>query len=85
MRKSRFYPLVSQQDLPLLFGVTGVFSIGFGPLIGKLSDKIGKYRMFVIGSVFTVGLVIVYNNLGVTPLWAVIALTSPSSPAYPPA
>jgi predicted MFS family arabinose efflux permease len=65
---------VTQYDLPLLFGITGVFSIGFGPLIGKLSDRIGKYRVFVIGSVFTSLLVVVYNNLGVTPLWAVVAL-----------
>jgi predicted MFS family arabinose efflux permease len=65
---------VTQGELPLLFGITGVFSIGFGPLIGKLSDRIGKYRMFVIGSVFTCVLVVIYNNLGVTPLWAVVAL-----------
>ncbi|HEX8532082.1 MAG TPA: MFS transporter, partial [Cytophagales bacterium] len=65
---------LTQADLPLLFGITGVFSIGFGPLIGKLSDRIGKYRMFLIGSVFTSVLVVFYNNLGVTPFWAVIAL-----------
>jgi predicted MFS family arabinose efflux permease len=65
---------LTQQDLPLLFGITGVFSIGFGPLIGKLSDRIGKYRMFLIGSVFTSGLVVFYNNLGVTPFWVVVAL-----------
>jgi predicted MFS family arabinose efflux permease len=65
---------ITQQDLPLLYGVTGVFSIAFGPLIGKLSDKIGKYRTFVIGSVITIVLIAIYNNLGITPLPVIIAL-----------
>jgi predicted MFS family arabinose efflux permease len=65
---------ITMQQLPLLYGVTGVFSIIFGPLIGKFSDKIGKYRMFCIGSVITMIFIAFYNNLGVTPLWIVIAL-----------
>jgi predicted MFS family arabinose efflux permease len=65
---------VTMQELPLLYGITGIFSIIFGPLIGKFSDKIGKYRMFCIGSVITILLVAFYNNLGITPLWLIITL-----------
>jgi predicted MFS family arabinose efflux permease len=65
---------VRMPELPLVYGVTGVFSIVFGPLIGRYSDRIGKYRTFCIGSVITILMVAVYNNLGLTPLWIVIAL-----------
>ena len=62
------------EQLPILYAVTGIFSIAFGPLIGKLSDKIGKYKIFVAGSLISMLMVSIYTNLGVTPLWIVIAL-----------
>jgi MFS family permease len=46
----------------------------FGPLAGKLSDKIGKYNTFVIGSVIGMIMVGLYTNLSVTPLWEVIVI-----------
>jgi predicted MFS family arabinose efflux permease len=65
---------LTMDQLPILYGVTGVFSILFGPLIGKLSDKIGKYKIFVAGSLISMLMVVIYTNLGVTPLWIVIVL-----------
>jgi predicted MFS family arabinose efflux permease len=62
------------EDLPLMYGITGVFSIVFGPLIGKLSDKVGKYNVFVIGSVISIIMVLIYSNMGVTPFWLVTIL-----------
>lgn len=61
-------------QLPLLYGITGGFSIFLGPLIGKMSDKIGKYKIFVIGSLISMVMVVIYTNLGITPLWTIIAL-----------
>ncbi len=61
-------------QLPILYMVTGIFSMMMGPLIGKLSDQIGKYKVFVIGSVIGSVIVVIYCNLGVTPLWLVIVL-----------
>lgn len=61
-------------DLPLLYGVTGVFTILTGPMIGKFSDKKGKYRIFVIGSVLSMIMIAIYTHLGITPLWLVIVL-----------
>lgn len=63
---------LTNEQLPLLYGVTGIFSIVFGPIIGKLSDKIGKYRMFCIGSLISIVMVTIYTQLGITPLWLVI-------------
>ncbi len=65
---------LSMDDLPLLYGVTGIFTIFFGPLMGKLSDKIGKYKVFVIGSVISMAIVAIYTNLGPTPLLSVMGL-----------
>jgi len=62
------------ESLPLLYAITGVFSIFFGPIIGKLSDKMGKFRMFFIGSVITLIFVAVYTRLEITPFWLVIIL-----------
>ncbi len=58
--------------LPLVYMITGIGAGIGGPLLGKLSDTIGKYALFCMGS--TLGLVVVlfYCNLGVTPLWEVI-------------
>ncbi|THU39992.1 MFS transporter [Niastella caeni] len=65
---------IRQEDLPVLYGVSGVFSFVFGPLTGYLGDKLGKYRVFVGGSILTITMVAIYTNLGVTPLTVVIAI-----------
>jgi predicted MFS family arabinose efflux permease len=65
---------ISMNDLPLLYGVTGFTTIIFGPLLGKLSDSLGKYKLFVIGSFMSMLMVLIYTNLDETPLWIVITL-----------
>jgi len=65
---------ISLDQLPLLYMITGVCSMIAGPLVGKYSDVIGKYRMFFIGSVLGMTIVAIYCNLGITPLWVVIIL-----------
>ena len=63
------------EQLPLVYGITGVFSIATGPLIGKLSDKVGKFKVFVWGSLVAIITVAIYTPLGVTPLWVLIAIS----------
>ncbi len=65
---------LTQEQLPILYFITGIFSMIFGPLSGRLSDKIGKYNMFVAGSILTMLMVSIYTHLSVTPLWQVIVL-----------
>ncbi|MBX2897483.1 MAG: MFS transporter [Cyclobacteriaceae bacterium] len=62
------------KQLPTLYMVTGIASMILGPLIGRLSDAWGKYRMFVAGSVLMIFIVILYCNLGPTPIWMVMVL-----------
>ena len=65
---------ITMAQLPLIYLVTGAFSIIFGPLTGKLSDKIGKFNIFFIGSIISISMVAIYTHLGITPLWELITL-----------
>lgn len=56
-------------DLPLLYLFVGAFSIVAGPLIGRLSDKVGKMKTFFWGSILTMVMVVIYTNLGPTPFF----------------
>ena len=65
---------ISQDDLWLLYTVTGLFSMALGPLSGKLADSWGKYKMFILGSIITVAVVLYYTQLGPTPMWVVMII-----------
>ena len=65
---------IAMSDLPLIYGTTGVFSIILGPLIGKYSDKIGKYNLFFIGSIVSMIMIGIFTHLGVTPLWLAMVI-----------
>jgi len=67
---------VSLEDLPLVYMVTGTVSMLGGPLMGRLSDSIGKYNMFVIASIFAAGIILFYTRLQITPLGTVIFVNS---------
>jgi predicted MFS family arabinose efflux permease len=60
------------EQLPTIYLITGICAIAMGPIAGKLSDSIGKYPVFLGGSVLMMILVAIYTHLGVTPLWGVI-------------
>ncbi|MFZ6641531.1 MFS transporter [Undibacterium sp. TC4M20W] len=63
---------ISMKELPIVYLVTGFGAIITGPLVGKLSDKFGKYRVFLFGAVMTIIMALIYTRLGVTPLYMVI-------------
>jgi predicted MFS family arabinose efflux permease len=65
---------ISQQQLPILFLVTGLSTLIIMPLVGKLSDKVDKYKIFAIASVWTIIMVLFYTHLSATPFLTVIIL-----------
>ena len=67
---------ISMAQLPVLYFVTGIFSMAAGPFIGRLSDVIGKFRVFTLGSVLAIVIILYYTNLGITPFWFVIVLNT---------
>jgi predicted MFS family arabinose efflux permease len=65
---------ITNEQLPVLYGISGIFTFVFGPLTGFLGDKLGKYKVFVGGTLLTMATVAIYTNLGVTPLVLIIVL-----------
>ncbi|HEU5080856.1 MAG TPA: MFS transporter [Opitutaceae bacterium] len=62
-------------ELPMIYAVTGCTSLILGPLIGRISDRVGKYRTFCVATLVGTVVVIGYTRLGVTPIWAVILIS----------
>jgi predicted MFS family arabinose efflux permease len=62
--------------LSIVYMTTGAVTLVAGPLLGKLSDSIGKYKLFAIGSVIGAVLVAIFCNLGKTPLPTVLVLNA---------
>jgi predicted MFS family arabinose efflux permease len=65
---------VTQQQLPVLFMVTGLGALCIMPLIGKFSDKIDKFVLFTIAALYMMGVVLVYTHLTPQPLWIIMSL-----------
>ena len=65
---------VTKHQLPILFMVSGVSSLIVMPLIGKLSDKMDKFKIFTLASVWMILMVIVYTHLTPVPLAIVLTM-----------
>jgi len=65
---------VTEAQLPLLFMISGVATLVIMPIIGKLSDKINKFKLFTIASAWMIMVVLIYANLVPVPFWIVVVL-----------
>ena len=65
---------VSYEHLPLVFLCTGISSLIVMPIVGRLSDKVDRFRLFAFGSCAAALMVMVYTHLPVSPLWLVITI-----------
>lgn len=63
---------ISQQQLPLLFMVSGCSSLVIMPLVGRFADKIDKFTLFAAASVWMMVVVVCYTHLSASPLWFVM-------------
>jgi len=55
---------ISLGSLPTLYLITGFCTIFFGPMVGKLADAIGKFRVFMFGTAMSITMVLIYTHLG---------------------
>ncbi|MTG98231.1 MULTISPECIES: MFS transporter [Myroides] len=65
---------VHPDQLPFLFMVSGTCSLVIMPFIGRLSDAMSKYKLFVIATLWMLSISIIYTNLFAIPLWLVMIL-----------
>ena len=63
---------LNNKDLTMLFMLSGLSSLIVMPLVGKYSDKIDKFKLFTVASVWMMTMVVIYTNLSTTPLWLVV-------------
>ncbi|MBX2986632.1 MAG: MFS transporter [Bdellovibrionaceae bacterium] len=64
---------IDMDKLPTIYLITGVCAIFMGPLVGRASDSFGKFKVFTFGTAMSILMVVVYTNLGVTPLsWVIV-------------
>lgn len=62
------------EKLPLVYMITGAFSIVAGPLIGRASDVYGKFKVFSFGCAVTIVMVVIYTHLHFNPLWVLVVV-----------
>ena len=67
---------INIEKLPIIYLISGFCSIWMGPLVGRASDRFGKYNIFVFGTLFSIVMVLIYTHLGVTPLPIVILVNA---------
>jgi predicted MFS family arabinose efflux permease len=67
---------VGETILPVVFIVAGASGLITGPLIGKWSDKLGKYRVLIFGSILSAIMVLIFTHLSISPLWEVLVLNT---------
>ena len=61
-------------SLSTIYLVSGLFTVFTGPLVGVASDRIGKFRMFAIGTALSIVMVAIWTHLGRVGLATVIAV-----------
>jgi predicted MFS family arabinose efflux permease len=65
---------LSLRSLPTIYLVTGLCTVFTGPLVGRASDRFGKFQTFVFGTLVSLVMTAIWTNLGPTPLFAVIVI-----------
>ena len=62
------------ETLPMVYLITGLATIFIGPLVGKASDSFGKFRVFTVGSLLSMIMVVYYTNMGPSSFLAVVCV-----------
>lgn len=63
---------ISQNQLPMIYLISGFASILIGPLVGRACDTFGNFNVFLFGTILGIIMVAIYTHLGITPLGLVI-------------
>jgi predicted MFS family arabinose efflux permease len=59
--------------LPVIYLITGLCAVFIGPLVGRASDRFGKFPTFCSGTAISVIMVVIWTNIGHLPLtWVIV-------------
>lgn len=65
-----------KQDLRYIYLFGGLGSVVTGPVVGKLSDKYGKQRVFIIAAIVSIIPMALITNLGQVAHWLVFSVST---------
>jgi len=65
---------VTADQLPFLFMLAGICTLIIMPIVGNISDKMDKFKLFTITSVWLIFMILIYTNLVPVPFWLVVVL-----------
>jgi predicted MFS family arabinose efflux permease len=63
-----------EEDLALIYGAIGATTLLCGPLLGRLADQVGKWTIFLAGTIPAMAFVAWFTHLPPTPLLGIILL-----------
>jgi predicted MFS family arabinose efflux permease len=63
-------------QLPLLYLAGGICSMFGSPFFGRMSDRFGKKQVFAIGAAISILPILLITNLGPTPPWLTLVISS---------
>ncbi|MBK7762832.1 MAG: MFS transporter [Bacteroidetes bacterium] len=66
---------ITNEQLPVLFMVTGLATLIVMPIIGRLSDKVSKFRIFTLATILAVIVINIYAQFSATP-FPIVLLTN---------
>lgn len=55
---------IDMEHLPTVYLITGACTIFIGPIIGRAADRVGKFRVFLFGTLLSMVMVVFYTHLG---------------------
>ncbi|MES2996354.1 MAG: MFS transporter [Verrucomicrobiota bacterium] len=67
---------MAEENLFLIYLTGGLVTIFTGPLVGKLADRYGRYRVFVILVLIACVVIRILSTLGPQPLWVILVLAA---------
>lgn len=65
---------ITQQELPIIYMLTGIASVFIMIIIGKLSDKYPLKSVFLVGTIITIIMTLIYTNLVPVPIWIIVLI-----------
>ncbi len=63
---------VTQEQLPVLFMISGVTTLFMMPIVGRLSDQWSKIKLFMLASLLMIGICLYYTNANHLPFYLVV-------------